>query len=484
MTEAAKRIAADISAAGDEWFRRMADTTSDIIAVLDARGRRVYANAALTQLLGSGDAVIGKEAFRHVHPEDRSRVESMFAQMLADGIGRRIEFRYLLPGGEVRHFDSQGNTIPGPDGKVNLVVVVSRDVTARRQMEDELRARNVQLEEAQSVANLGSWEWDVRSNTIWWSDQLRRIFGVDGHFQPKLESVLEAVHPEDRATVTEATRISLENGQIYDKPYRIVRPDGAVRIVVTSGRVELGADSRPTRMLGILADITDRTWIERRARSVADRLRSVSRRLVEVQEAERRLLARELHDRVGQSLTALGLNLRVVNAELSQEAQRAVQVRMEDCMRLVEHTVEAMRDVMGELRPQALDDYGLLAALRSHAAAFSARTGIHVALEGTGETGRVAKEVELALFRIAQEALNNVAKHSKATAVRVSFGGESGEVVFALSDDGVGFDPQHHGAESCWGLILMRERAESIGARFELQASPGHGVRIAVHCVA
>lgn len=484
MSEVAKRIAADISAAGDEWFRRMADTSSDIIAVLDARGRRVYANAALRRLLGAGDAVIGADAFRPVHPDDRERVKAQFAQTLADGVGRRVEFRYLLPGGEVRHLDSQGNTIPGPDGSAQLMVVVSRDVTERRRMEDELRARNVQLQEAQSVANLGSWEWDVRSNTIWWSDQLRRIFGVDEHYQPKLESVLEAVHPEERAKIAEATRISLENGQVYDKPYRIVRPDGTVRIVVTSGRVERGVDNRPTRMVGILADITDRTWIERRARSVADRLRSVSRRLVEVQEAERRLLARELHDRVGQSLTALGLNLRVIASELNLDSGQAVSTRLEDCMRLVEDTVGAMRGVMGELRPQALDDYGLLAALRAHVVAFSARTGIHVAVERAGEPGRVAKDVELALFRIAQEALNNVAKHSKATAVRVSFGGHGGDAVLALSDDGVGFEPRLNGAQAGWGLILMRERAESIGARFELDAAPGRGVRISVHCAA
>jgi PAS domain S-box-containing protein len=482
MTEVAKRIAADISAAGDEWFRRLADTTSDLIAVLDVRGRRVYANAALQNLIGTADDVIGTEAFRHVHPEDRARVEKDFAQTVADGVGRRVEYRYLPPGGEVRHLDSQGNAIPGPDGEVKLVVVVSRDVTERRRMEDELRARNVQLQEAQSVANLGSWEWDVRSNTIWWSDQLRRIFGVDEHYQPKLESVLEAVHPEERATIAEATRISLENGQIYDKPYRILRPDGTVRIVVTSGRVERDADHRPTRMLGILADITDRTWIERRARSVADRLRSVSRRLVEVQEAERRLLARELHDRVGQSLTALGLNLRVIASELDLESGQTVTTRLEDCMRLVEDTVGAMRSVMGELRPQALDDYGLLAALRAHVAEFTARTGIHVAVAEDGDPGRVAKDLELALFRIAQEALNNVAKHSKATAVRVCFGGHGDGAVLALSDDGVGFDPARGG--SGWGLIIMRERAESIGAKFELDSAPGRGVRIAVRCPA
>jgi signal transduction histidine kinase len=282
--------------------------------------------------------------------------------------------------------------------------------------------------------------------------------------------------------MAEASRIAFEKGQVYEKPFRIVRPDGAVRTVITSGRMERDGNGRPMRLLGVLIDVTDKAWIERRARSVADRLRAVSRRLVEVQEAERRLLARELHDRVGQSLTALGLNLRVIASELNLESGQAVVARMEDCMRLVEDTVGAMRDVMGELRPQALDDYGLLAALRAHVAAFIARTGIHVAVEEAGGPVGVAKEAELALFRIAQEALNNVAKHSKATAVRVSFGGSDGAAVLALSDDGVGFDPAQGGAG--WGLIIMRERAESIGARFALEAAPGRGVRIAVRCPA
>jgi two-component system sensor histidine kinase UhpB len=322
----------------------------------------------------------------------------------------------------------------------------------------------------------------VRSNTIWWSDQLRCIFGVDENYQPKLESVLETVHPDERATIAEATRMCLENGQIYDKPCRIVRPDGAVRIVVTSGRVERDEDNRPTRMLGIVADVTDKTWIERRVRSVADRLRSVSRRLVEVQEAERRTLARELHDRVGQSLTALGLNLRVIVAQMLPESRDRLATQIEECMRLVEDTVAAMRGVMGELRPQALDDYGLLAALRSHVAAFTARTGIHVALSGDGGQARVPKDVELAMFRIAQEALNNVAKHSRATAVRISYASNGASAVLELADDGAGFDAQlaAPGGATGWGLVIMRERSEAIGARFNLISAPGQGVSISV----
>ena len=464
------------------WFRIIAETASDFIVVLDAEGRRLYVNPALEQLLGMQNVRPGGMAFDNVHPDDRERMRALFRQSVEDGAGRRGEFRVVLPDGDIRVFESQGNTIVDARGRVTHVVVVSRDVTERRRTEDALRAREVQLQEAQAVGNLGSWEVDVRTRKVWWSDQLRRIFGVDERHVPTLENSLDSTHPEDRATLAEATRIAVESGRIYDKPYRIVRPDGGVRVVFNSGRMERDEAGTPRRILGVCMDITDKTWIETQARVAAERLRAVSRRLVEVQEAERRVIARELHDRVGQSLTALGLNLRVIVAQMLPESRDRLASQIEECMRLVEDTVAAMRGVMGELRPQALDDYGLLAALRAHAAAFTARTGIHVALSGEEGQERVAKEVELALFRIAQEALNNVAKHSKATAVRVSFSTSARTAVLEFVDDGVGFDAQRAapGGATGWGLMIMRERSEAIGACFNLVSAPGRGVSITV----
>jgi two-component system sensor histidine kinase UhpB len=464
------------------WFRLIAETAADYIAVLDAQGRRQYVNPALENLLGAERVRAGGLASENVHAEDRERLQALFRQSIEDGVGRLVEFRMILPNGDIRHIESQASMIRGVKGRVTHVVVVSRDVTERRRMEDALRAREVQLQEAQAVGNLGSWELDVRNGRVWWSDQLRRIFGVDERHVPTLENHIESVHPEDRATLLAATQVAVASGQVYDKPYRIVRPDGSVRLLFNSGRMERDEEGRPVRMLGVCMDITDKTWIESQARIAAERLRSVSRRLVEVQEAERRVLARELHDRVGQTLTALGLNLRVIAAQMSPPSRDAAATQLEDCMRLVEDTVAAMRGVMGELRPQALDDYGLLAALRTHVAAFTARTGIHVSLGGEDRQGRVSKEVELALFRIAQEALNNVAKHSKATAVQVSFRGSAQAAVLELADDGGGFDAGRSapGDAAGWGLVIMRERAESIGAHFNLETAPGRGVRITV----
>ena len=211
-------------------------------------------------------------------------------------------------------------------------------------------------------------------------------------------------------------------------------------------------------------------------------LRATSNRLVEVQESERRLLARELHDRVGQNLTALGLNLSIVANGLPPEASPELAARLEDSNQLVQGTVDAMRDVMAELRPNALDDYGLPAALRSLAAGFSRRTGIHVAFEADEPSPDVPKTVDLAMFRIAQEALNNIAKHSGADRVEMAIRRVNGHATLSVRDNGVGIDPKRAGTSTApgWGLLIMRERAEAVGAEFTLRADPDAGVQVLV----
>ena len=214
----------------------------------------------------------------------------------------------------------------------------------------------------------------------------------------------------------------------------------------------------------ITHDITERKRAEEDLHSYADRLKTTSRRLVEVQESERRLLATELHDRVGQNLTALGINLSIVAGGLPAGAKPELEARLEDCGVLVEGTVDAMRDVMAELRPHALDDYGLPAALRSLATGFSRRTGIQVSFEGDGASTDLPKPVDLAMFRIAQEALNNVAKHANARRVEIAIRRKNGSAVLSVRDNGVGFDPQRVDSsrpDAGWGLLIMVASAKS-----------------------
>jgi signal transduction histidine kinase len=215
----------------------------------------------------------------------------------------------------------------------------------------------------------------------------------------------------------------------------------------------------------------------RMRRQAAAQVQSLSRRLVQVQESERRRLARELHDRVGQNLTALSINLDLLRAQGAAE-RPAVRARLDDSVALVGATAEAIENVMADLRPPVLEAEGLLPALRWHTQGFTQRTGIDVTVRGEQPEQRPGHEVEITLFRIALEALNNVAKHARATHVELTLDQAPAECSLTLTDNGVGFDPQ--AAHLGRGLAAMRERSESIGARFEATSLAGEGTRIAV----
>lgn len=209
------------------------------------------------------------------------------------------------------------------------------------------------------------------------------------------------------------------------------------------------------------------------------KLRELSRRLLEAQETERRSINRELHDRIGQSLSVLNLNLKLLGAELSKDLSRAALTRLDDMQKLLEATTAQVRNVMADLRPPALDDYGLFAALRVYAESLSARINTPVSVGGGELAPRPAPAVETALFRIAQEALTNAAKHARAKRVVVTLAASAERVTLTIADDGVGFDVAiANPGQASWGLALMRERAEAVGAALRLESAPGRGTRV------
>jgi signal transduction histidine kinase len=213
----------------------------------------------------------------------------------------------------------------------------------------------------------------------------------------------------------------------------------------------------------------------------ADQLQTLAQLLLEAREDERRRLAQELHDRVGQNLTALGLNLNVIRGALPSDVSWQVGELLDECLRLVEHTVEIVSDVMAELRSVVPDDTGLLPALRRHAQQFFRRTGVPVRVLGSEHAPRLSAGEQNAMLRIAQEALTNAAKHARAAQVSLTLQSSAERVRMIVADDGCGFDTT--ASSSCearqgFGLRIMRERAEAVGARFRVESRLGTGGRV------
>jgi signal transduction histidine kinase len=210
-----------------------------------------------------------------------------------------------------------------------------------------------------------------------------------------------------------------------------------------------------------------------RAALMAERARQV----VVVREEERRRLAAELHDVVGTNLAALKMNLSSVARAIPVSAPQEMQLLL-DAQALLTDTIVGIRELCTALRPTELDHAGLAAALATHCTRFTRRTGIAIALDLAQYERPCSPAIELALLRVAQEALWNCAKHSNATQVHVTYDHADGRHRFAIRDNGQGFDASRAGASGGIGIASMRERALGIDAVLRIDSSPGHGTSI------
>jgi PAS domain S-box-containing protein len=351
----------------------------------------------------------------------------------------------------------------------------------------ERRASEARLNEAQRIAHIGSWELDLVANHLSWSDEIFRIFEIDpARFGASYEAFLATVHPEDREMVDRAYTTSVRERVPYETEHRLLFPDGRVKWVRERGETHYGPGEggRPVRSVGTVQDITALKRAEEERSRQALRVAELSRSLMAVQEQERRELALELHDVVSPNLAAIQLNLELVSADLERPAGEDAAARLADSRALLQETADSLRGICSNLRPAALDYGGLLAALDSYAHQFAGRMGIAVRVCGPEqELPRLPAEAESLLFRIAQEALTNAAKHAGASAMEVALSQDAAEIALTVADDGRGFDPAAIGTpghKPGLGLLTMRERAEFAGGSFSLESRPGCGTRIRV----
>jgi PAS domain S-box-containing protein len=439
-----------------------------LMSLKDAEGRYRFVNDRFLQRFGlRREQVIGQKD-EQILARDQARAFSAHdAEVLARGEPVQYEQAALYAEGERFSVVSKFPVFDAAGAAVG-VGAVATDITERRAAEQALREQRTLLAEAQKLAGLGSWEWDPASGRVTWSDEMYAIYGVEPErFRPSFEGYLERIHPEDRARAAATVALALMDNRAFSMDERIVRPDGAVRQLRSHGEVVRDESGRPIKMVGACMDVTE----QRKAEAA---LRALTRRLVQAEENERRRIARELHDRVGQNLSALNINLDILLGRLQDGALRR---RLEDSLKLVDATLQSIENVMADLRPALLDEYGLAAALAWYGEEYSQRTGIRVGVEA-GEAGRQLRpEAAVALFRIAQEALNNAAKHSSAKTVTMGLEEDGGELTLSVRDDGKGFDPAA-APRGRWGMTTMRERAEAAGGAFSIHSSPGNGTTV------
>ena len=469
----------------EEKYRNLVESTLDLIFVVNKEGTYTYINPRFENATGYSSCELAGQPFTHVvAPEYIESTIERFKKGIRGQDTPPYEAELLHKNGERIPVEFLVTTQYDGKGRATGRFGIGRDITERRKADDALRRIAADLAKAQELAHVGSWRYSRDRKQSLWSEELVRILGLDPRQGAGFDGDLETfVHPDDWPQFHASVRAALD-GTPYGLEIRILRPDGSTRHIFAMGEAELGPDGKVKGLFGTMQDITERKQVEKTLREQQEQLRTLSAKLSEAEEVERRRIARELHDQVGQNLTVVGINLNVLRSLLPAENMNPVPSRLlEDSATLVEQTTEYTRSLMSDLRPPDMDDYGLVASIRWYGKRFSLRTGVEVVMEGTDIHPRPAAAIENNLFRIVQEVLTNISKHARAGTVRIGIDGTEGKLRLRIMDDGVGFDParlkeagEHHG----WGLMTMAERAEMIGGRFSLESRTGRGTIVSV----
>ena len=290
----------------------------------------------------------------------------------------------------------------------------------------------------------------------------------------------ESLHPGDVSTVLGKWERAYKHGEPYHGECRFQAGDGSFRTIDFVGTPVRDSSGKIVRWVGINTDVTERKRAEEALRRSEEKLRALGVRLVEVAEMQRRRLAQDLHDEVGQTLTAIGFNLSFVLNVLAPDITPPVMKVLREAIKKTEEVTERIRGVMSDLRPPGLDDYGLVAALRWYCESIEERSQVKARVDSGEQVVGLSPDQEIALFRITQEALTNAVKHSGAHQITVTLEDTPRGVRLTIADDGVGFDPAALSEESGWGRLIMRERALAVGGKKTMESAPGEGTRVIV----
>jgi signal transduction histidine kinase len=298
---------------------------------------------------------------------------------------------------------------------------------------------------------------------VWWSDETYRLLGLDpSTTAPSYEAFLGSLHPDDRAHVTE----SLKNAIGYRIPYfahhRVVHADGTRRTLSSQAFVVTDPDNNPVRLVGTIQDVTERVELEREILAAGER--------------ERERIGRDVHDGLGQTLTGISLSLKA----LTNRLERGQEIPLELLKQVEANVQEAMNETRRVTRLLSPRVSGLKVALETLVKQFD-RGGLRCTIDGQMHHAAHDPELETHLYRIAQEALSNAAKHSRALNVELRYHCDGHSIRLEVLDDGVGL-PQRQRQPEGIGLKNMRYRVDMLDGVLEVEDRPNGGTRVVCSC--
>lgn len=483
-----QKRAQDALKESNRFTRGLIDSLKDGFSALDSRGVHLDVNPALCNMTGfSRDELIGT-GIPHPYwpPEEHASFQAIFEQSIAKGELGDLELTLMRKGGERFPALVTPSVVRDELGRVVSYSATVKDITERKKADEVLQASQQRFQDIVNTADGIVWEADARTfDFTFVSTQAERLLGypVEEWLQPGFW--VDHLHPDDKDWASEFCLSCTLRSEPHDFEYRFIAQDGStvwlhdiVTVVVEDGI--------PRWMRGIMVDITRRRQTEEQLREMAEnleskviertgQLRKLSAMLTMTEERERRILAQDLHDNLGQLLAVLKI-------KLTSMAAGPLQAAVDQIVGLVDQADRAARTITQQLSPPVLHTLGLVPALEWLADEIRRVYGVTVHIDHDTCHKRLVDEVQAVLYRAARELLINVARHAGVTDASLTCLCNQGRLMIVVSDDGSGFEPIAHidawPEHNSFGLKSIHERVVNIGGEMEIDSSPGNGTTI------
>jgi PAS domain S-box-containing protein len=354
---------------------------------------------------------------------------------------------------------------------------LTRDIHRTAQLAEDLNDTKValsdssrQLELSADAANVGTWTRKVGETTIFANPKWKELFGFDPDQPVEVEDFRDRVHPEDLELVLANSKAMETFGNSFDYEFRIILPSGEVRWMASRGQVNFEG-GKPAYLRGASVDITERKLVEEHAHEL-------SRKLMVAQENERARIARELHDDLSQSLALLAIQLQVLGK--GSEIDHFLKARLDELTEQIQRISSDVHRISHELHPSKLSQLGLEASLGGFCREIARAHALKVQFEAKNIPRVLPEDVSLCVYRIAQESLQNVVKHSDASIASVTIERKGDEIRLIVSDNGRGFDPEAARSQESLGLISMEERIRVVKGQLNVVSVIGSGTKVCV----
>jgi PAS domain S-box-containing protein len=470
LVEERKR-AEDELRASEAKFRTVFRDAGTGVAIVSPEGRFIAANEAFTRFIGySEEELAGRSVQSLTHPDDWGMFSQKLDDEVASGAGfQGVEKRCLHKNGHVLRGECSASLICDAHGNPQYFVAEVLDVTDRRRAEQTLRESEERFRLVANKAPVLIW-MSGKDKLCSFFNQCWLDFTGRSMEQEMGNGWAAGVHPEDLSRCLETYSGAFDARLDFEMEYRLKRFDGKYRWIVDYGVPRFESDGEFCGYIGSCVDITDR-------KMAAESLEELSGRLITAQDEERTRIARELHDDFSQRLALQGIGLAQLWKKLP-ESQVEERAKVQEMLKGIQEISSDMHSLSHQLHSSKLEHVGLVPALMGLCEELSSRFRIEIEFSDHAIPPGIPKDVALCLFRIAQEALANVVKHSGAKQAQAELACTRTEIRLRIVDTGFGFDPALRDGDAGLGLVSMRERLRLVGGRLSVQSAPMRGTEI------